>query len=209
MLLAITVCALAVAGLLAAEARSWRPGVWLAKPLASTAFVAVALAAGASTSNFGRWVLGALLLCWLGDVLLIPKQRSAYFIGGIVSFLLGHVAFAMAFVGRSTEPLALALGATAMAPVAWLLFRWLRPHLSGPFRVAVPIYVVVICSMLVAALATVRAAGQLEILLGACMFAVSDVAVARDRFVAPGRRAWLWGLPLYYSAQIVLASSVA
>jgi len=209
MLLPTVVCALAVLALLVAEWRGSRLAVWLAKPLASTAFVAAALASGAAGTSFGRWVLAALTLCWLGDVLLIPRQRPWCFIAGIASFLLGHVAFAAAFVERSVDPLALALGGGIMAPVGWLLLRWLRPHLSGPFRVAVPVYVVVICAMVVAALATVRAAGQPAILLGAGLFTVSDVAVARDRFVAPGGGSWVWGLPLYYAAQLVLASTVS
>jgi len=208
MLLPIAVCALAVLALLVAQWRNSRPGVWLAKPLASTAFVAAAVLWGATDSSFGRWLLGALALCWLGDVLLIPKQRPGCFIAGITSFLLAHLVFVAAFVERSVDAVAVAFGGVLMAPVVWLLLRWLRPHLSGPFRVAVPVYVVAICAMLVAALASVRAAGQPAILLGACLFTVSDVAVARDRFVSPGRGSWIWGLPLYYAGQLVLASTV-
>jgi len=44
------------------------------------------------------------------------------------------------------------------------------------------------------------------LLTGALMFLVSDLAVARDRFVAQGFINRLWGLPLYYAAQLVLAS---
>ena len=207
MLLPTIVCALAVLALLAAERRGWRPGVWLAKPLASTAFVASAILSGAAATSYGRWVLAALALCWLGDVLLIPKQRPRFFIAGIASFLLGHMAFAAAFVGRSVEPLAMAVGGLLMGPVAWLLLRWLWPRLSRPFRVAVPVYVVVILAMVVAAAASVRVAGQPAILLGACLFSASDLAVARDRFVLPGGASYLWGLPLYYTAQLVLAST--
>jgi len=199
---------LSVALLLLAEWRGWRPGVWLAKPLASTAFVAAALVWGAADTSFGRWVLCALALCWLGDVLLIPKEQPKSFIAGIASFLLGHVVFALAFLVRAGDPATLALGAAAMAPVVWVLLRWLGPHLGGPFRIAVPAYVVVILAMVVAALSTVRAAGQPAILVGAVLFLVSDLAVARDRFVAPEGRSWVWGLPLYYAAQLVLASTV-
>ncbi len=208
MLFPIAVCALAVLALFIAEWRNWRPGIWLAKPLASTTFVAAALLWGAADSTFGRWVLAALALCWLGDVLLIPRQRPGCFIAGIASFLLGHLAFVAAFVERSVDTMALAFGGVLMAPVLWLLLRWLRPHLFGLFRFAVPAYVFVICAMLVAALATVLAAGQPAILLGAFLFTVSDVAVARDRFVSPGGGSWIWGLPLYYAAQLVLASTV-
>jgi hypothetical protein len=43
------------------------------------------------------------------------------------------------------------------------------------------------------------------ILLGAGLFYVSDLAVARDRFIAPGFANAAWGLPLYYGGQLVLA----
>lgn len=53
----ILVCALAVAGLLVAEYRDSRAGLWLTKPLASAAFVWLAVAAGALASTYGRLVL--------------------------------------------------------------------------------------------------------------------------------------------------------
>jgi len=47
------------------------------------------------------------------------------------------------------------------------------------------------------------------IALGAAMFALSDVSVARDRFVAKAFVNRAWGLPLYFAAQLILASTVA
>jgi uncharacterized membrane protein YhhN len=53
------------------------------------------------------------------------------------------------------------------------------------------------------------AGGTVLILIGAVAFYLSDLAVARNRFVAPGVANRLWGLPLYYLAQLMLAWSVA
>jgi hypothetical protein len=44
---------------------------------------------------------------------------------------------------------------------------------------------------------------------GAVLFYVSDLAVVRQVFVVPGSADWLWGLPLYYLAQLLLAWSVS
>jgi uncharacterized membrane protein YhhN len=44
--------------------------------------------------------------------------------------------------------------------------------------------------------------------LGALLFLLSDLAVARDRFIAPGFANRAWGLPVYFCAQMVLAASV-
>jgi len=47
----------------------------------------------------------------------------------------------------------------------------------------------------------------LALLAGALSFYVSDLAVARDRFVAPGFSNRLWGLPLYYGGTLLLATT--
>jgi len=62
--------------------------------------------------------------------------------------------------------------------------------------------------MLALAVATVPAPGGWVRLAGAVTFYVSDLSVARDRFLAPGFVNRLWGLPLYYGAQLLLAGSV-
>jgi uncharacterized membrane protein YhhN len=199
---------IAVAALLVAEFREVRAGVWVAKPLASSGFIAASLASGAFASAYGRSVFLALLLCWLGDLLLIPRARAA-FLAGLVSFLLGHLAFAFAFVRRGIAPgyFALALGAALAAGQVFL--RYARPHIPAALRAPVLLYVAAISLMLACAAGTVAKAGAPAILSGALLFWLSDLAVARDRFIAPGPGNRLWGLPLYYSAQLVLASTVA
>ena len=47
------------------------------------------------------------------------------------------------------------------------------------------------------------------VLAGAVLFFLSDLGVARDRFVSPGVWNRAVGLPLYYGAQLLLAASVA
>jgi uncharacterized membrane protein YhhN len=198
---------LAVAALLVCEQRGWRGGVWVAKPLASTGFLASALAAGALGSSYGRYVFVGLMLSWLGDVLLIPRERPKVFLLGVASFLLGHVAFAIAFLARGVS-IAYALGASvASVAVLVVVARWLRPHLPDDMRAAAHAYMAVISVMVVAAAATFGAAPNGAILAGAIAFYVSDLSVARDRFVERAFVNRLWGLPLYYGAQLVLAYS--
>ena len=69
-------------------------------------------------------------------------------------------------------------------------------------------YVAVISSMVLLAAGTVGADARPAILIGAVAFYVSDLAVARHRFVAKTFWNKTWGLPLYYGAQLVLASTV-
>ncbi|MFZ0491805.1 MAG: lysoplasmalogenase family protein, partial [Acidimicrobiia bacterium] len=69
----------------------------IAKPVASAGFIGVALSAGALDTAYGSWVFLGLLLGAAGDVLLLGASRGA-FLAGLVSFLMGHVAYVVAFV---------------------------------------------------------------------------------------------------------------
>jgi len=198
----------AVALLMASDARGSRAGVWLWKPLASTGFVATALAAGATGSTYGKLVLLALALSWLGDVLLIPRARLV-FTAGLASFLAGHLAFAAGFLARGVAPAWLVVTAIVLIAPAAVVDRWLQPHVPAQLRIPVRAYFVAICTMVACAVGTYGQAGGRALLVGAFMFFFSDLAVARDRFVAHGFVNRLWGLPLYYGGQLFLAVSVA
>lgn len=210
LLFPILACVLCVVLLLWAERRDdalWR---WIAKPAASLAFVAAALAAGATESTFGLWVLAALILCMAGDILLIPSSEKA-FLGGMGAFAAGHAAYIGAFLSGAPSPgglfIALALGMTVFAGLS---LRWLWPHL-GPFRGPVAAYAGIIAVMTTASVLAAppdKVAPSLLVIAGAVGFAVSDIAVAREKFVKPGFINKLWGLPLYYGAQLMLAASV-
>ncbi len=134
--LSIVVCAAAVAGLLYAERRESQAGKWLTKPVASFAFLAVAIFSGALDSDYGRLILLGLALCLLGDLLLIPEGRANVFRLGVFAFLAGHVAFAGAFLTqpRSATWLALAAARAGARLVARLALA--EPLVAGRHAVA-------------------------------------------------------------------------
>ena len=208
-LVPIAICVVCVAGLLAAEWSSWRQGVWLFKPVAAGAYIWAAWAWGAPDSIYGRWVLLGLAFCWCGDVLLIPKRKRAWFRAGILTFLAGHLAYITAFLQLPIGLPGLIVGNLIAAALAFFVWTWLGPRLDADYRKLVATYVVVICAMLVAACAAGDGVDRVSIALGATLFALSDVAVARDRFVTKGFINRAWGLPLYFAAQLILASTVA
>lgn len=179
---------------------------WL-KMASSTGFLAVALSAGAASSTYGRIVLVALALSWLGDLLLTFESRRA-FLGGLVVFLLGHVAYSVGFVMLRADPISLVVAALAVAIIGGLVRVWLSPHM-GDMKNPVIAYIVVISVMVISAFGTIDGAMNWLIPIGATLFFVSDLFVARNRFVAPGAVNRIWGLPLYYAAQVLLALSVA
>jgi uncharacterized membrane protein YhhN len=194
-------CVAAVAVLLglhlvaeAGGARTWRA---VTKVGASLGFVCLALSLGVAGA-FDRLVLAGLLLSLLGDACLLSDRRSL-FLGGLAAFLLAHLSYAAAFGTRGAPPAwpMVPLGATL-----GLVLRWLWPHL-GELRGPVVAYTLAIGAMVWLAMGMVPA-----VKVGAVLFFLSDLLVARDRFVAPGLRNRLVGLPLYYAAQALLASAV-
>jgi len=193
---------------LASRQRGHRLGIWVFKPIASGGFIALALAAGALDTGYGQAVLVALCLCFVGDVLLIPKAR-AIFLAGLISFLLGHVGYLVAFWVRGFRPSAVGIALLVLVPVALLVGHWLYPHVSRRMRVPVFSYIVVITLMVAAAAGVMVASARPIILVGALSFFLSDISVARERFVEESFINRLWGLPLYYGGQVLLALSVA
>ncbi len=191
--------------LLLAEKRDWRLGIWIANPIAAGGYLGLAFWLGALETAYGQWIFAGLVLSFLGDVFLIPDENRAAFKLGISSFLLGHVAYAVAFSTRGLDPAVAASTAIVVAAVAWVVLRWLSPHVGPDMRAPVYAYVVVISSMLVCAAGTAYAGSRPDIFVGALLFYLSDLAVARDRFVNPTFWNRLWGLPFYFVAQLVLA----
>lgn len=206
--LAMAVCAFATLGLLWAEARHARVARAAFKTLASSAFVGVALAADATATPYGRLVLLALVLGWLGDVLLLA-QRSAVFLAGLGAFLLAHLAYAWAFAGLPLHGGALLAGAALMVIVGVVVLRAFWPQLKPLYRIAVPAYVVAIGVMCTLAIGAGVGSHAWWLPGAALAFAASDISVARDRFIGHAFANKAWGLPLYYAAQLVLAASVA
>jgi uncharacterized membrane protein YhhN len=177
------------------------------KVVASTAFIALAFAHGSIDGAVGAWLLAALIGCWLGDVLLLGESRPM-FLGGLVAFLLGHLAFAGAFgvAGLDLRVAGVTIGVLVVPAV--IVFRWLKPHLPKPMLGPVLAYMVVISVMVAAAAGRFAVEADPRIMIAAVMFYVSDLAVARNRFVAKGPMNRLWGLPLYYGAMALLALGV-
>jgi uncharacterized membrane protein YhhN len=166
---------------------------WLSKPVASAAFVALAVQAGALQHPWGLAMVAGFVGCWWGDVLLIPASRKV-FLAGIAAFALGHVGFAVSFVLRGIDPVRAGVTALLLVPLAAGVLRWLLPHVSGVMVSAA------------AGTSGLDAGGHgMALLVGAVLFWLSDLCVARQRFVAPGFVNRAVGLPLYYGAQVVLA----
>jgi len=201
-----------LAGLLVALLGEYRGRASLGmggKVVAATAYIVAALTLGAVESVYGRLMLLGMGFCWLGDLFLVSRQSRLLFLFGLVSFLLGHVVYTIAFLARGVDPL-VGLGALGLMSVfAWRVGAWLNPHVSQKMRVPVWLYVVAISIMMVTAVGTHASESNIFILLGATLFVLSDLTVARNRFVFPAFINRAMGLPVYFTGQLFLAASVA
>ncbi len=193
-------------GALIVGSSGWRMLCW--KVLASTGFLSVAVGAQAFESTYGKLVFAALAGCWIGDVALSLEGDRPFLIG-LVAFLLGHLLLVAAFFGLSPSVGWCLAALVAALVVAAFVLRWIYPHLPGKMRVPVLSYMLVISAMAVLAVGAQGNGATILIPVGAILFYVSDLFVARDHFTAPGYSNRILGLPLYYTATSVLAFSIA
>ncbi|TNF32218.1 MAG: lysoplasmalogenase [Deltaproteobacteria bacterium] len=202
----LTVVALAV--VLYGEYSNRSPLVWVAKPLASAGFMGAAVANGAFETGYGNAIFMALAWSLIGDVLLIPRNNRPAFTFGLLAFLVSHIGYLVSFRVLGFDGLWLAIAVAALIGPAYLVFRWLRPNLPPGMVAPVTAYIVVITAMVAGAVATWPTVHAPLVLVAAVLFYLSDLTVARQRFVAPGIVNRLVGLPLYYAAQFVFVLTV-
>jgi uncharacterized membrane protein YhhN len=164
-----------------AVARARKPLEYLCKPATMVALVVVALALEPVIEGRRAWFVVALVLSLAGDVfLMLPRDR---FIAGLVSFLLGHIAYVVGLRVDGGTVAALLVAAVAVGAVAAVVgsrvVRAVRrgpdPGLTGP----VVAYMIVISAMVACALAT----GNVLAAAGASLFFASDALIAWNRFV--------------------------
>ena len=110
---------------------------WIAKPLATLLIVGMALSLGTNQPTYRRWIVIGLMWSTLGDVLLMLP--GDYFLYGLVSFLVAHIAYLVAFSRRERLLVSLTPFAIySLIAVAVLAFLWptrLPVALVGGIRV--------------------------------------------------------------------------
>ena len=190
---------------LASERINNQVGRWGGKMAASTVFVLFAVYLDALESVHGQALMVALLCSWVGDLLLLPG-KSRWFLYGLVSFLLAHIAFALCFIQRGIDTGQLLLPGAGVGLLVLVISYWLLPHVEKEMKLPVLGYMAAIVVMVILAFATHHHLPNAAIPVAACLFLVSDLFVARDRFVK--KEAWnrIIGTPLYFGAQMIFAA---
>jgi uncharacterized membrane protein YhhN len=167
---------------------------------ASTGFVLVRIIRGGLHTNAGKALLAGLIACWLGDYL-----GPVNFIGSVIAFGLGHLLFIGAFVAigidRTRVPIAAVVAILVGVAIGW----WLLPQVPAEQRAMIVGYMLVISAMVITAWGLRDHPARCILIAAAVIFYLSDIFVARWRFVSPGpENAWLC-YPLYYAACLLFA----
>jgi len=193
------------------EKRDNSKGVLPAKTALSLLFILAVLVQPHPGPRYYRLIMVGLIFCLGGDVFLALPQPKMFLLG-LLSFLMGHVFYVLAFFAMAKIGLWTWGGCLAAILIGGGIFFWLKPYL-GSMQLPVAAYVVVISIMVIGACSIMgdtglNSNGRLLVFSGALCFYFSDIFVARDRFVKQEFLNRFLGLPLYYLGQFLLAFSV-
>lgn len=206
-----TVVALAIAGVVAVV--DWvavhlgRRGLeYVAKPGTMVALIAAAVLLDPSDPTVRTWFVVALVASMVGDVfLMLPRDL---FVPGLVSFLLGHLAYIVGLWSGDTGTGGLVLGLVTVAvilpPLGLRILRAVRASADPELTLPVAVYMAVISGMVVSA----GASGSPVAFGGALSFYASDALIAWTRFIQDHRFGRLAVIVTYHLAQFALVASL-
>lgn len=202
-----------VCALLAISAAPWALDTpvlnFVFKPLTTLLVIVYAWPRGLGQPAQRRWVLVGLSLSWIGDVALLWPQQG--FLPGLVSFLLAHLAYLVAFTREqrlAVRVLPFVVYALIAAAVLWHLWPGVPPAL----RLPVLAYVLCLSAMAAQTGALALAGGPRGgvsaglLAIGGALFMLSDALLATNKFAGPLPLANLWILSSYWAAQWCIAS---
>jgi uncharacterized membrane protein YhhN len=175
---------------------------FVAKPLTLVLLIATALALTPDDPTIRTVMVIGLVFSLGGDVFLMLPER--WFIAGLASFLLGHLAYVVGLQMAPTSVDWTVVGlAAVLASVAVVGRRIVAGVAAGEQRSLVgPVvaYLVVISAMVVSAFGT----AAIWAIVGACLFYASDATLAWNRFLEPRRFGPLAVMVTYHLGQIGL-----
>jgi uncharacterized membrane protein YhhN len=181
---------------------------YVLKPLTMVVLIGAALALPDPVTDGARLFMVAGLVCSLaGDVFLMLDEKL--FLGGLVSFLVGHVMYVIGLLRFDdvTPPLLLVGVVVVFIAAAVIGSRVVRgatetdSRLTGP----VAIYMAVISLMVVMAFGTAVPIA----ILGAVLFYASDGVLGWNKFVEPVPNGRLAIMTTYHLGQIGLVLALA
>jgi len=172
--------------------------------VASTSFVLIALVASIKyKSKYGLSVVIALIFCWFGDFLGPYNFRAS-----VVAFLLAHLGFIIAFWFHGIDKKKCLLVHVIFIFLSIEIVYWLLPFIPKGEQTFVIGYTVIITIMVILAAGTISRNVGILIFIAAVLFYISDIFVARWKFVNPSSINAFFCYPLYYTSCVFFALSI-
>jgi uncharacterized membrane protein YhhN len=184
-----------------------RRAEYLFKPATMLPLIAAALVLEPADETMRVFFVVALCLSLLGDVFLMLPDQDRFFVPGLGSFLLAHVAYIAGLLAGGVSGVALALGVLLVAvAILTVAPRVVNGARSMDPRLGVPVlaYVLVISVMVASAVGSVVPAA----IGGAVLFYLSDLAIGWSRFVREFPASRLVIITTYHTAQVLLTVSL-
>jgi uncharacterized membrane protein YhhN len=186
--------------------------VFFIKPLICISLGAYLYMQANMNAGFNRLVFAGLLFSLFGDSFLMFAGNDVYFfLYGLVSFLLAHIVYSMAFFRDfKNNPQASKyyghLMLFVMGVFSLSYYSWIRDYLND-FRIPVMAYMFVISIMAILAGYRFKRVNFLSFRLiywGALFFVISDSALAYNKFVEPFSFAGILIMATYMIAQYLI-----
>lgn len=167
-----------------------------------------------SAGKLRTFILLAILLSWIGDILLMFQGNDElFFIAGLFAFLLAHIFYIIFFhkIRVKEEIKSNAWFLLIIVVYYAALMNFLSPYL-GDMKLPVRIYGIVISFMFLLALHMVYHSNKLMgrfLLLGAFFFVLSDTLLALNKFWQPLPYAGILIMLTYGLAQFMIVYAAA
>ena len=178
---------------------------YLFKPLTMVLICLTAILGGSSLTVYKMMIIGGLVFSLAGDIfLMLPTDR---FLPGLIAFLFAHLCYITAFISEINA-------VNWWLPIPFIIIGlvfvyFIFPKL-GTQKIPVIIYVVIILVMgwLASELwYQVPQIGTLMMFIGAILFTVSDLLLAKNRFQGSFKSYKALNLTTYFTAQLLIAIS--
>ncbi|MCC6600898.1 MAG: lysoplasmalogenase [Crocinitomicaceae bacterium] len=160
-----------------------------------------------------KWLIGALLFSWLGDVILIFSDIAVlFFIAGLIAFLITHIFFISLFLiekGKENSANGLLIAGSILIISYFYVFVSLLIPCLGEMKIPVIIYGAVVSCMLLTLLCRFPgwvSPGKNLVLAGAVTFVVSDSLLAINKFYYPFWEASFFIMFSYLAAQFSIVT---
>ncbi|SFC38690.1 lysoplasmalogenase [Pseudoalteromonas denitrificans] len=181
---------------------------YILKPLTTLTIMSFAFyLSNFQLNHYALLIVLGLGFSLLGDIFLMLKSDK--FMQGLVSFLIAHIFYIMAFLDSAE----INLNLYALIPVALIGIIYLKILLpkTASLKIPVLVYALILQAMVITAdmfYQTTQTTNALMVLIGAIWFMLSDSILAFARFVKTFKGAQMAVLSTYYIAQTFIVLSL-